>query len=208
MKACSPAKCKGWRDVGWPRRHARWPARCSRGNCARICEVTSVRLDPVQRDDIDRLAPLWLALHAHHQKIAPQLAPFRLRRDLLGQSPASISGHRVRRLVRAHRSGRRPRCWLRVVRQAADGLERHLRTACFAMGTRYARCRAGSAWPGHRLAAVVRNGRVYFAPGHMSQAGRRCSSEPFRGRALQGARIRADLADAHALPEADAGAGI
>ncbi len=27
-------------------------------------------------DDIDRLAPLWLALHGHHRKIAPQLAPF------------------------------------------------------------------------------------------------------------------------------------
>jgi len=35
-----------------------------------------MRLDPVQRLDIDRLAPLWLALHAHHQNIAPQLAPF------------------------------------------------------------------------------------------------------------------------------------
>lgn len=35
-----------------------------------------MRFDPVQRHDIDRLAPLWLALHAHHQKIAPQLAPF------------------------------------------------------------------------------------------------------------------------------------
>ena len=26
--------------------------------------------------DLDRLAPLWLGLHAHHQRVAPQLAPF------------------------------------------------------------------------------------------------------------------------------------
>jgi GNAT superfamily N-acetyltransferase len=35
-----------------------------------------MQFDPIQGQDIDRLAPLWLGLHAHHQKIAPQLAPF------------------------------------------------------------------------------------------------------------------------------------
>lgn len=35
-----------------------------------------MKLDPIRSQDINRLAPLWLALHAHHQRIAPQLAPF------------------------------------------------------------------------------------------------------------------------------------
>ena len=35
-----------------------------------------MRLDPIEAGDIDRLAPLWLGLHAHHRKVAPQLAPF------------------------------------------------------------------------------------------------------------------------------------
>lgn len=35
-----------------------------------------MRLDPIGPEDIDRLAPLWLGLHAHHRKVAPQLAPF------------------------------------------------------------------------------------------------------------------------------------
>jgi ribosomal protein S18 acetylase RimI-like enzyme len=34
------------------------------------------QLDPIGHQDIDRLAPLWGALHRHHQKVAPQLAPF------------------------------------------------------------------------------------------------------------------------------------
>jgi|AraplaMF_Col_mMF_1032025.scaffolds.fasta_scaffold00132_8 ribosomal protein S18 acetylase RimI-like enzyme len=33
-------------------------------------------LEPMQAEDIDRLAPLWLGLHAHHRRVAPQLAPF------------------------------------------------------------------------------------------------------------------------------------
>jgi ribosomal protein S18 acetylase RimI-like enzyme len=36
----------------------------------------AVRLEPVHRETIDRLAPLWQALHAHHQQVAPELAPF------------------------------------------------------------------------------------------------------------------------------------
>jgi ribosomal protein S18 acetylase RimI-like enzyme len=35
-----------------------------------------MRLEPLRPEDIDRLAPLWLSLHAHHQRVAPQLAPF------------------------------------------------------------------------------------------------------------------------------------
>jgi ribosomal protein S18 acetylase RimI-like enzyme len=33
-------------------------------------------LEPLRPDDIDRLEPLWLGLHAHHQRVAPRLAPF------------------------------------------------------------------------------------------------------------------------------------
>jgi ribosomal protein S18 acetylase RimI-like enzyme len=33
-------------------------------------------LEPLRRTDIDRLEPLWLGLHAHHQRVAPELAPF------------------------------------------------------------------------------------------------------------------------------------
>jgi len=35
-----------------------------------------VRIDAIAADDVDRLRPLWLALHAHHQQVAPELAPF------------------------------------------------------------------------------------------------------------------------------------
>lgn len=35
-----------------------------------------IHLDPIAAGDIDRLAPLWLELHAHHQRVAPRLAPF------------------------------------------------------------------------------------------------------------------------------------
>jgi GNAT superfamily N-acetyltransferase len=35
-----------------------------------------VRIEAIAADEIDRLRPLWLALHAHHQQIAPQLAPY------------------------------------------------------------------------------------------------------------------------------------
>ena len=35
-----------------------------------------IRLDPIDAGAIDRLEPLWLALHAHHQRVAPRLAPF------------------------------------------------------------------------------------------------------------------------------------
>lgn len=35
-----------------------------------------MRLEPLRREDIDRLEPLWLGLHAHHRRVAPQLAPF------------------------------------------------------------------------------------------------------------------------------------
>jgi GNAT superfamily N-acetyltransferase len=35
-----------------------------------------VRIEAIGADGIDRLRPLWLALHAHHQKVAPQLAPY------------------------------------------------------------------------------------------------------------------------------------
>jgi ribosomal protein S18 acetylase RimI-like enzyme len=36
----------------------------------------SVRLIPLIPADIERVKPLWLSLHEHHQQIAPQLAPF------------------------------------------------------------------------------------------------------------------------------------
>jgi len=35
-----------------------------------------MKLEVLRADDIDRLRPLWLALHAHHQAVAPRLAPF------------------------------------------------------------------------------------------------------------------------------------
>lgn len=35
-----------------------------------------MNIGPLQPGDIDRLAPLWLGLHAHHQRVAPALAPF------------------------------------------------------------------------------------------------------------------------------------
>jgi ribosomal protein S18 acetylase RimI-like enzyme len=35
-----------------------------------------MRLEPLRREDLDRLEPLWLGLHAHHQRVAPLLAPF------------------------------------------------------------------------------------------------------------------------------------
>ncbi len=33
-------------------------------------------LDPIVKEDVERLRPLWLALHAHHQKAAPKLGPY------------------------------------------------------------------------------------------------------------------------------------
>jgi len=33
-------------------------------------------LEPMQAADLDRLKPLWLGLHAHHRRVAAQLAPF------------------------------------------------------------------------------------------------------------------------------------
>jgi GNAT superfamily N-acetyltransferase len=35
-----------------------------------------VGIEAIAADDIDRLRPLWLTLHAHHQKVAPELAPY------------------------------------------------------------------------------------------------------------------------------------
>jgi ribosomal protein S18 acetylase RimI-like enzyme len=35
-----------------------------------------MRLEALRPADIDRLEPLWLGLHAHHRRVAPQLAPF------------------------------------------------------------------------------------------------------------------------------------
>lgn len=35
-----------------------------------------MRLQPLHRDEIERLQPLWLQLHAHHQQVAPALQPF------------------------------------------------------------------------------------------------------------------------------------
>jgi GNAT superfamily N-acetyltransferase len=35
-----------------------------------------VRLQPLQREEIERLQPLWLQLHTHHQQVAPALQPF------------------------------------------------------------------------------------------------------------------------------------
>ena len=35
-----------------------------------------MKLEPLSRKDIDRLRPQWLALHAHHQIVAPNLAPY------------------------------------------------------------------------------------------------------------------------------------
>ena len=35
-----------------------------------------MRIEAIAADELDRLRPLWLALHAHHQQVAPQLAPY------------------------------------------------------------------------------------------------------------------------------------
>jgi ribosomal protein S18 acetylase RimI-like enzyme len=35
-----------------------------------------MNIEPIGAHDLDRLGPLWLALHAHHRKVAPRLAPF------------------------------------------------------------------------------------------------------------------------------------
>jgi len=35
-----------------------------------------MKLEKLRAEDIDRLRPLWLALHAHHQDLAPRLAPY------------------------------------------------------------------------------------------------------------------------------------
>ncbi|WP_395019830.1 GNAT family N-acetyltransferase [Dongia sp.] len=35
-----------------------------------------MKLEPLRTEDLDRLEPLWLGLHAHHRRVAPQLAPF------------------------------------------------------------------------------------------------------------------------------------
>jgi deazaflavin-dependent oxidoreductase (nitroreductase family) len=35
-----------------------------------------MRIELLAADDLERLAPLWLELHAHHQAVAPQLAPY------------------------------------------------------------------------------------------------------------------------------------
>ena len=35
-----------------------------------------MKLEPLPHQDIDRLRPQWLALHAHHQAVAPSLAPY------------------------------------------------------------------------------------------------------------------------------------
>jgi GNAT superfamily N-acetyltransferase len=35
-----------------------------------------VRIEEIAAADVDRLRPLWLALHAHHQQVAPELAPY------------------------------------------------------------------------------------------------------------------------------------
>jgi ribosomal protein S18 acetylase RimI-like enzyme len=34
------------------------------------------RIEPLESDALDRLESLWLELHAHHQAVAPQLAPY------------------------------------------------------------------------------------------------------------------------------------
>jgi GNAT superfamily N-acetyltransferase len=33
-------------------------------------------LEPLRAGDVDRVRPFWLALHAHHQAVAPELAPY------------------------------------------------------------------------------------------------------------------------------------
>jgi hypothetical protein len=35
-----------------------------------------VRIERLDAGDLPRLRPLWLELHAHHQAVAPELAPF------------------------------------------------------------------------------------------------------------------------------------
>src|SRR6185436_16231280 len=35
-----------------------------------------VRIEPLDRGGLSRLEPLWLELHAHHQAVSPDLAPF------------------------------------------------------------------------------------------------------------------------------------
>ena len=35
-----------------------------------------MRYEPITPETIDRVRPLWLALHKHHQAVAPELAPF------------------------------------------------------------------------------------------------------------------------------------
>ena len=35
-----------------------------------------MEIRPIGHDELDRLEPLWLELHAHHQEVAPELAPY------------------------------------------------------------------------------------------------------------------------------------
>lgn len=65
-------------------------------------------IDQLPAGDVDRLRPLWLLLHAHHQAVAPQLAPYvgdedswSVRRELY----ATTLAHGGRVLV-AHEGGR------------------------------------------------------------------------------------------------------
>ena len=35
-----------------------------------------ITIEPLAAGDLDRVESLWLELHAHHQAVAPELAPF------------------------------------------------------------------------------------------------------------------------------------
>ena len=54
------------------------PAWLTMTRFARLREHPPVEfeVEPVAPDEIDTLRPLWLELHHHHQRIAPQMAPF------------------------------------------------------------------------------------------------------------------------------------
>ena len=46
------------------------------GADATIPPVPDAQVTALGVDDLDDLEPLWLQLHAHHQAVAPQLAPY------------------------------------------------------------------------------------------------------------------------------------
>src|SRR6185436_15694220 len=62
------------REGGARRRPARRVPRSPAAGAARPGD--GMRLERVRADGVDRLRDLWLELHAHHQAVAPELAPY------------------------------------------------------------------------------------------------------------------------------------